>query len=410
MDPSAPGHGDLPSRDAYGGDADHRSLEEVRAALSADFDVLRCLGRGSVATVYLAKDRALGVSVAVKVLRTDKAADETTRRRFEREARAAASLADHPNTVPVTRFGRLPDQTPYLIMQYVRGRTLEERLKAEGQLSVPDAVEVLKGVASALALAHGKGIVHRGVQPANVMWDEEKDRARLTDFGIAAVISPSGTEITRLTKTGQLLGDPAHMSPEQLLDEAVTELTDMYLFGILGYELLAGRGPYDVRSPADWITAHLRREPRDLREFRPEAPAELADLLRRCLAKEPKHRPSARDAERTLERATPPASPGGPAPDANDPEELIRRRVPQIVLFTVTVGAGLIGLTNALEDILPAESMLLTVVFVVAAVLSSAVISWFHGEKGKQRATAIEYLLLGLIGLGWLVVSTMVVL
>ncbi len=390
--------------------ADPRSLEDVREGLSADFDVMRFLGRGSVATVYLARDRALNVPVAVKVLRPDKATDETARRRFEREARTAASLADHPNTVPVTRFGRLPDETPYLVMPDVHGRTLEERLKAEGQLSVPDAVEVLKGVASALALAHAKGIVHRGVQASNVMWDEEKSRARLSDFGIAAVLSPSGAEITRLTKTGQLLGDPAHLSPEQLLDEGVTELADMYLFGILGYELLAGRGPYDVRSPAEWITAHLHREPRDLRELRPDAPRELADLLRRCLAKEPRHRPSARDAERALDQAAPHGGADPSAADASDPAELIRRRVPHVVLFTVTLGAGLIGLADALENLLPAESMLLTVVFVVAAVLASAVLAWFHGERGKQRASAIEYLLLGLIGLAWLVVSVAVVL
>lgn len=410
MDPSAPTHGDPPSPHAHGGDAVHRAFEDVRAALSPDFDVVRLLGRGSVATVYLAKDRALGVPVAVKVLRPEKAADETTRRRFEREARAAASLADHPNCVPVTRFGRLPDETPYLVMPYVHGRTLEERLKAEGRLSIPDAVEVLRGVASALALAHAKGIIHRGVQPANIMWDEEKDRARLADFGIAAVVSPTGVEITRLTKTGQLLGDPAHLSPEQLLDEGITELVDMYLFGILGYELLAGRGPYDVRSPAEWITAHLHGEPRALQDFRPDAPSELADLLRRCLAKDPKHRPSARDAERALERVLSPTASIQPVPDANDPAELIRRRVPQIVLFTVTAGAGLIGLTNALENLLPPDSMLLTVVFVVAAVLASAVISWYHGAKGTQRAPAVEYLLLGLIVLGWLVVSAVVVL
>jgi serine/threonine protein kinase len=184
----------------------------------------------------------------------------------------------------------------------------------------------------------------------------------------------------------------------------------MYLFGILGYEVLAGRGPYDVRSPTEWITAHLHREPRDLRELRPDAPPELADLLRRCLAKEPRHRPSARDVERALDQGAPHAGADLSAVDTSDPAELLRRRVPHIVLFTVTVGVGLIGLADALENLLPADSMLLTVVFVVAAVLTSAVISWFHGAKGAQRAPAIEYLLLGLIGLGWFLVSLLIVL
>ncbi len=396
-------------------DADHRSLEEVRAALGADFEVLRPLGRGSVALVYLAKDRALGVPVAIKVLKPGKAADETARRRFEREARAAASLADHPNTVPVTRFGRLPDQTPYLVMQYVHGRTLEERLQAEGHLAVTEATQILREVASALALAHEKGIVHRDVRAANVLWDEEKGRARLTDFGIAAVISLTGSEVTRLTKTGQLLGDPSHLSPEQLLDEGVTELADMYLFGILGYELLAGRGPYDARTPTDWIHAHLNREPRDLRELRPDAPPELAELLRRCLAKKPNHRPSAKDVLRALDAAGATGSSGAArageqAGSSDDLAELIQRRVPQIVLLTLGVGVTLIGLSDAMEELLPPATKLLTVIFVVAAVLASAVIAWFHGKKGAQRAPAIEYVLLGLIGLLWLVVSVMAVL
>jgi serine/threonine-protein kinase len=394
-------------------DSDHRSLEEVRAALGADFEVLRSLGRGSVATVYLAKDRALGVPVAIKVLRPGKVADETARRRFEREARAAASLADHPNTVAVTRFGRLPDETPYLVMPYVQGRTMEERLAAEGQLSVGEATQILREVASALALAHEKGIVHRDVRPGNVLWDEEKGRARLTDFGIAAVIGPTAMEVTRLTKTGQLLGDPTHLSPEQLLDEGVTELADMYLFGILGYELLTGRGPYDVRTPTEWINAHLHREPRDLRELRADAPAELADLLRRCLAKQPKHRPSAKDALRALEPGGAPgaasASRAADTPGPGDLAELVQRRVPQIVLFTLGGGVTLIGLSDAMEDLLPAETKLLTVIFVVAAVLASAVIAWFHGQKGRQRAPATEYVLLGLIGIVWLVVSVLAV-
>jgi serine/threonine-protein kinase len=393
---------------------DHRSLEEIRAALGADFDVLRLLGRGTAATVYLAKDRALGVPVAIKVLRHGKGADETARRRFEREARAAASLADHPNTVPVTRFGRLPDDTPYLVMHYVHGRTLEERLAAEGQLTVGEAVQILKEVASALALAHEKGIVHRDIRPANVLWDEEKGRARLTDFGVAAVIGPTGTEITRLTKTGQLLGDPTHLSPEQLLDEGVTELSDMYLFGILGYELLAGRGPYDARTPTDWINAHLTREPKDLRELRADVPAEVAELLRRCLAKQPKHRPSAKDFLRALEprgaHGAGSASTAAEAPGPADLAELVQRRVPQIVLFTLGIGITLIGLADAMEDLLPPATMILTVIFVVSAVLASAVIAWFHGQKGTQRAPAAEYALLGLIGLVWLVVTVMAVL
>jgi serine/threonine protein kinase len=393
--------------DDASGDGDHRALDDVRAALGSDFEILRPLGRGTMATVYMAKDRALGVLVAVKVLRPGKAADETARRRFEREARAAASLADHPNTVTVTRFGRLPDQTPYLVMQYVKGRTMEERIKAEGRLSIAEATKVLREVASALALAHAKGIVHRDVRPGNVLWDEERACARLTDFGIAAVIDPTGPETTRLTKTGQLLGDPHYLSPEQLMDGEATELTDIYLFGVLGYELLSGRGPYEARTPTEWIKAHLQQEPRDLRELRADVPAPLADLLRRCLARESLHRPSAKDVVRALQ--------GGEAPgsaaegDTGDLTKLLKRRVPQIVLSTALAGAGLIEIVGNLSNVFPANAELVTAIFVVAAVLASAVIAWFHGEKGRQLAPAIEYVLLGLIVLAWLAATAFVV-
>lgn len=384
-------------------------MEAVRSALGEDFEVLRPLGRGTVATVYLARDRALGVQVAIKVLNAAKAADEVAGRRFEREARAAASLADHPNTVAVSRFGRLPEGIPYLVMPYVKGRTIEERLKAEGHLGVDEAVRILGEVASALALAHEKGIVHRDVRPGNVLWDEDKGRARLTDFGIAAVLDPTGAETTRLTRTGQILGDARYLSPEQLRDQEITELADMYLFGVLGYEILSGHSPYTVRTPTEWIMAHLNKEPRPLRELRADVPAHVADLLGRCLAKEPKHRPSAADVVRILADG----EAGAAAPERHgesaDLQALIRKRVPQIVLLTAGGGITLIGLADALGDLLPENAMLVTVVFVVAAIASSAVIAWFHGEKGRQRAPAIEYALLGFVGLVWLAVTGWVV-
>ncbi|HKK08340.1 MAG TPA: serine/threonine-protein kinase [Gemmatimonadota bacterium] len=399
-----------PSDLPIGGDADGRALDQVRTALAADYEVVRPLGRGAMATVYLARDRALGIPVAVKVLGPEQAADETAGKRFEREARAAASLAEHPNAVAVTRFGRLPDGTPYLVMQYVKGRTMEERLEAEGRLPVPEATAVLAEVASALAAAHGNGIVHRDVRAGNVMWDEEKRRALLTDFGIAAVLDAGGPDAPRLTRTGELLGDVRHTSPEQLSGAPITELTDIYQFGLLGYELLAGRGPYEARSSAEWIRAHLQQEPRGLRELRPDVPEPLAALLQRCLAREPRHRPAAADVVRALERQGSPADVGRSGPtDERDLAKLLQRRVPQIVLIAAGAGMGLIQIVGSLDKVLPPQSQLLTVIFVAASVLASAVIAWFHGERGRQRAPALERVLLGLIGLAW-VAATIVAL
>lgn len=391
------------------GDTD-RSLEALKQALGEDFEIVRTLGRGSVATVYLAKERALGRFVAIKVMNPGKVADETARRRFDREAKAAASLSEHPNVVAVHRFGRLPDETPYLVMHFVKGRTMEERLKAEGSLPVDQALTVLEAVASALELAHSQGIVHRDIRPGNVLWDEEHGKALLTDFGIAAILATSGDEVTRLTQTGQLLGDPRYLSPEQLLDQDLTELADIYGFGVMGYELLTGEGPYDARSNMEWITAHLSKEPRDLRHFRPDVPKGVADMLRRCLAREPNHRPAAADVVKVLEGGGAEAVLPGTVTSVEEPADLqtlIKKRVPQMVALTAAAGWFFTEVISTFIENGYLRPAAFSAALVVAgsAVLAATVIAWFHGEKGRQRAPFIEYVLLSLILLGGLMAS-----
>jgi serine/threonine protein kinase len=381
-------------------------MDAVREALGSEFEIVRKLGQGAMATVYLAKDRTLGVPVVLKVLRPGAAANETARKRFEREARAAASLAEHPNVVAVRRYGRLPDETPYLVMQYVKGRTLEERLKAEGQLPEAEAREVLRAVASALELAHGKGIVHRDLRPGNVLWDEEKGCALLTDFGIAAIVAGSGEEASRLTQAGQFVGNPMYLSPEQLRDEDVTELTDIYELGVLGYELLTGRGPYDAKRPGEWLVAHVSKPPLDLRSLRSDVSQPLADLLKHCLSKEARHRPSAKDVVRLLSQGT------GEGEGDHDVADLVKRRVPQIVGLAVAVSVALIGVVNDLQDRgrLPDNSFDLALVTSASLVAASAVAAWFHGARGRQRVLRVEYALFGLIGSAWLGASLWVIL
>jgi serine/threonine-protein kinase len=387
-----------------------RDLEALKEALGEDFDVVRTLGKGAVATVYLAKDRSLGRLVAIKVMNPGKVADETARRRFEREAKAAASLSEHANVVAVHRFGRLPDETPYLVMHFVKGRTLEERLKAEGRLPLAQALLVLQGVASALELAHSRGIVHRDVRPGNVLWDEEHEKALLTDFGIAAILATSGEDVARLTQTGQLLGDPRYLSPEQLLDQDLTELADIYGLGIMGYELLTGEGPYDARSNTEWITAHLSKEPKDLQHLRPDVPKAITDLLQRCLAREPNHRPAASDVSRILRSGGERAVPPGTVTSVEEPADLqmlLRKRVPQLILIVATAGMGLLAVTDMLADrgILSDVAFQVVLTLVVGGVLSSTIVAWFHGERGKQAAPFIEYLLLSLVGVATLMIS-----
>jgi serine/threonine-protein kinase len=389
-------------------------MRALQAALGDAFEIKQRLGRGSMAVVYLAKERELDRLVAVKVLHPGKAADETARRRFEREARAAAALA-HPNVVQVFRFGRLPDETPYLVMRFVKGRTMEDRLRAEGQLPLDLARRVLTDVTAALAAAHAHGIVHRDVRPANILWDEESDSALLSDFGIAALLATSGEEVTRLTRTGQMVGDPRYLSPEQLKDEDLTELADMYSLGVLGYELYTGEGPYEARTNAQWITAHLNAEPRDLTAMRPGVDPAIAALLRRCLNRVPNHRPRAADASRVLRGevvAPPGAAAAGGVEDAADLQELIRRRVPQIVIVAAAAMFGFLELVGLLVErgTLPQVAWELSLPFAASAVAASAVVAWFHGERGRQQTNVLEWMLLSVIGVVWLTVSGWIVL
>ena len=398
---------------------DRPTVAELQAALGDDFEVVREIGEGAVAVVFLAKEKGLDRAVAVKVLRGPHARDETTRKRFEREAKSSAALS-HPKVVQVYRYGRLPDDTPYLVMRYVKGRTMEERLDAEGHLDLKTARRTLKEVASALAAAHAHGIIHRDVRPANVLWDEEKDEALLSDFGIAALQAPTGEQAGRLTQTGQMIGNPKYLSPEQLQDEPLTELADIYSFGVMGYELVSGKGPYDARTNTQWITAHLRSEPTRLEELRPGVDADVADLLYRCLNKDPKRRPRAADIAKKLQGADTAAGavagtggfqPSAPVEEHADLNELIKRRVPQIVLVALAAGWGMMTLVDQLVDrgVLGDIFYRLTLPFVAAGVSVSTVIAWFHGEEGRQDTSILEWILLSIIGVLWLTVSAWIV-
>lgn len=376
------------------------SLEQLQLALGSTFEVQRQVGRGSMAAVYLAKEAGLDRLVAIKVLLPQRAADETARRRFEREAKAVASLV-HPNIVQIYRSGRLPDETPYLAMQYVEGRTMEDRLMAEGPLSVAATREVLVCVASALAAAHDKGIVHRDIRPQNVLWDERGHTALLSDFGIAALVATT-QDVEKLTKTGELLGSPRYMSPEQMLEQDVSPMSDIYALGVLGYELLTGEGPYVEQQSIDLFKAYaLGQPPRELLDMRADVDRDLATLLRRCLNRQPNHRPRAADLVRMLEGG----APVDDEPEALGLEQLLARRVPQIMGFVLSVAIAVIGLVSALVDVYDWPDWILTVSLVLAGsgVAMSLVLAWFHGEKGDQDSPRLQWALLGIIavvGLG----------
>jgi hypothetical protein len=294
--------GDDPNAARPGGvPKDTDALEErLRAALAPHLQVVRLLGEGGMASVFLARDPALRRNVAVKVLAPALAVDPSARARFEREAQAVAGLS-HPNVVPIFAVGEMAGGTPYFVMQYVSGRSMAARVEEDGPLPVSEAGRILGEVASALAAAHAKGIIHRDIKPANILYDEESGRALVSDFGIAAVM-PAATQPAqpRLTQTGMLVGTPQYMSPEQLLREPVSDKTDIYALGLLGYELLTGKGPFRGTTPQELIAAHLRDVPAPVSGAREDVEPELESLVARCLEKDAAKRPTAEEVARRL--------------------------------------------------------------------------------------------------------------
>lgn len=406
-------HRDRPAEESAAS-LDDETEALLKRELAPELEIVRRLGVGAMATVYLAREESLKRLVAVKVLSPRHAADPRSRMRFERESQAVASLA-HPNIVPIYRVGRLSNDLPYFVMQYVKGSTMAERLQARGALGVAEARRVLADVASALAAAHSKGIVHRDVRAGNVLYEEATGRALLADFGIAAILaSGESGAAPRLTKTGERVGDPNFMSPEQLRGDPVSERSDLYALSLLGYEMAVGRGPYEAKSRREQITAHIKQAPRKLSELKPDSDPVLEDVLLRCLAKEPEHRPSAAD---VVERLKAPAGePSGPVKVSPSPtpgwiQRITERRMPQIIIGYVIVGWGLLQVVGFFAEHGMVSELVVRLVLVATVTGLPAVVTgaWFHGKRGRQKFESLEYWVFGALALIWLIASVAIV-
>ena len=274
--------------------------DQLQQALGAAYTVERELGGGGMSRVFVARDNALGRRVVVKLLSSELAATVSVER-FRREIMLVAAL-QHPHIVGVLSAGQA-DGSPYYIMPYVEGESLRARLR-RGRLGVVEAVRVLRDVARALAYAHEHGIVHRDIKPDNVLL--AGGSAMVADFGVAKALSSAlrrvssetdadtaaATQAGTLTLVGTSLGTPAYMAPEQAAGDPDTDhRADIYAFGVMAYEMLAGALPFTGRSPQALLAAHLTEAPKPLPSHRGDIPAALADLVRRCLEKEPEHRP-----------------------------------------------------------------------------------------------------------------------
>lgn len=254
------------------------------------YTVVRQLGKGGMGTVYLARDDVSGQEVAVKVLPAQLARERDIRERFILEARALASM-DHPNIVPLITFAQ-EGEDRFLVMKYVAGEPLDARIRRLGVLPPQHARKVLRAMLSALGYAHARGVIHRDVKPSNVLIEGDLDgehRVFLVDFGIAK--KEEGGK--RLTQTGMLMGTPQYMSPEQISGQPVDRRSDIYAAGLVLFEMLAGRPPFDGQKTFQVLRAHVEQPVPDVREVRGSPlPEDLVALTYLLLRKDPSERPS----------------------------------------------------------------------------------------------------------------------
>ncbi|MEV2239129.1 serine/threonine-protein kinase [Micromonospora sp. NPDC049891] len=265
--------------------------------LGERYRLIEQLGAGGMSVVWRGYDEVLGRQVAVKVLASRLASDRAFRHRIRIEAQAAARLC-HPNITNVYDYGESVQvglTVPYVVMELIDGGPLTARLARDGRLPWREAVTVAAEVASALATAHARGVVHRDVTPGNVMLTATG--VKVVDFGISALVGES-----EKGPDGTLLGTPAYLAPERLDNGQVSPATDVYAVGLLLYRMLTGRLPWQADTTTQMLRAHMYREPEPMPEV-PGLPGGVADLVQRCLAKRPADRPATAELARVLAQA-----------------------------------------------------------------------------------------------------------
>ena len=251
------------------------------------FRVQSLLGEGGMGEVYKGRHEPLGDTVAIKVLKKEHAKDERMVARFRREARST-SRVQHRNVVSIFDMGQLDDGRLYLVMEYIKGRSLVEILDEEGALSVERAVRLSVQIADAMAAAHSMGIMHRDLKPENIVVinTPEGEHVKVLDFGLARMVENNAPE-DKITMSGEVFGTPVYMSPEQCFGETLSYPTDVYSFGACFFELLTGEPPFEGNNIVAIMLAHKNQAPRVPSEVYPDnqIPPELDAFVLRCLSK-----------------------------------------------------------------------------------------------------------------------------
>ena len=246
------------------------------------YEVIRSIGEGGMANVYLAYDTILDRNVAVKVLRGDLSGDEKFVRRFQREALSASSLA-HPNIVEMYDVGE-DNGVYYIVMEYIEGKTLKQLLKKRGTLTLSESIDIMLQLTDGMAHAHDSYIIHRDLKPQNIMIKDD-GQIKITDFGIAMALNA-----TQLTQTNSVMGSVHYLPPEQASGKRCTTKSDIYSMGIIFYELLSGSLPFKGDNAVEIALKHMRDPLPSLRDENSAIPQSIENIIRRATAKNPKNR------------------------------------------------------------------------------------------------------------------------
>ena len=246
------------------------------------YQIIKSVGEGGMANVYLAYDTILDRNVAVKVLRGDLSSDEKFVRRFQREALSASSLS-HPNIVEVYDVGEDNSQY-YIVMEYIEGKQLKEVLRKRGKLTISEVIDIMQQIADGLTIAHDSYIIHRDIKPQNIMI-LENGLVKITDFGIAMAMNS-----TQLTQTNSVMGSVHYLPPEQANGSGSTLKSDIYSMGILMYELLTGKLPYRGEYAVEIALKHLKEALPSVRDELPDIPQSVENVILKATAKNPKNR------------------------------------------------------------------------------------------------------------------------